>query len=207
MTMVELLYAMKERSRKCTADLLLPVRAQEEDDEEPRPRAAEVYLMRLPEMKKPEKKAPYILHTAAEGKDKYTDRHDGYGGRESTRHKVDTVELRSVLCVYAPDRQEGGLYLLELLDRLREDLENDPTIGPFLLDLDAGLDWTVYDSDEWDLGPYSVGGLVTIWTKKAKPRREVAEILRGEGRPGGLTIPGVYGEDKKFLKGATEHGE
>ncbi len=207
MTTVEFLFAMKDRSKACTADLLLPVKTQEEDEEEQPPRAATIYLTGLPEMKKPEKKAPYVIHTVAEGKDRYTDRHDSYGGRDPTRHRVDTVEVRSVLCVYASDRQEGGLYLLELMERLRDDLKAHPTIGPFLLDLDAGIDWTVYDSDEWDLGPYHVGGMVTTWTKKAKDRPEVADILRGGIGPGGLTIPGVYGEDKRFLKGEIKHGE
>ena len=119
MTTVEFLFAMKDRSKACTADLLLPVKTQEEDEEEQPPRAATIYLTGLPEMKKPEKKAPYVIHTVAEGKDRYTDRHDSYGGRDPTRHRVDTVEVRSVLCVYASDRQEGGLYLLELMERLR----------------------------------------------------------------------------------------
>lgn len=207
MTTVEFLHAYGDKTEGWTKDLLLPVKVQEEDETDPKPRAATVYLMRLPETKKAEKKAPYILHAVAEGEDKYTDHHDGYGGKATGRHQVDTVEVRSVFCVYAEDRQQGGLYLLELIDRVKEGLKREPTIGPFLLDLEKGIDWTVYDSDEWDLGNYHVGGMVTTWTKKAQPRPEVSVILRGEGRPGGLPIPGLYNETKTFLKGETEHGE
>lgn len=207
MTTVELLWEFKKMTEQNTDDLLLPVARQEDDKGKPKPRAATVHLMGLPETSKAEKKAPYIVHMAAEGNEKYTDRHDGYGGREQTRHLADTVELRSVICVYGPDRQEGGLLLLELMDRLRRMMRQNPVIGLFQLDLDTGIDWTVYDSDEWDLGPYHVGGIVTTWIKKEGPRPEVATILRGDRREGKLNIPGVYGEDKRFLKGETDHGE
>lgn len=205
MTVVEFLHALGAKTEAWTGDLLLPVKVQEEDEAEPKPSPPTVYLMRLPETKKAEKKAPYVLHAVAEGEDKYTDHHDGYGGKAPGRHPVDTVEVRSVLCVYAKDRQEGGLYLLELMERMRTGLKREPTIGPYLLDLEKGIDWTVYDSDEWDLGNYHVGGMVTTWTKKAQPRPEVAEILRGDRDQG--RIPGIYGEDKKFLKGEIKHGE
>lgn len=205
MTTVEFLYALQGRSERCTADLLLPVRCQEEDERAPKPRAATVYLMRLPEMKKPEKKAPYILHAFVGGEDRETDKMDGIGARSLVRHRADTIEIRSVFCVYAPDRQEGGLYLLELMDRVRRDLLDYPVIGGFQLELGQALERVVYDSDEWDLGPYAVGGMVSRWTERVPDRPEVTEILRGDKGPG--KIPGLYSEAKKFLEGASEHGE
>ncbi len=211
MTDVELLCALKEITERCTGDMLLPVRMQEEDEEEPKPRAAKVFLVRLPEMGSAEKKAPYILHTAAEGVDKYTDHHDGYGGRENTRHLGNTVEIRSVFCVYSKDGQEGGLYLLELIDRVRRELLSHPVIGLFHLDLEAGLERMIYDSEEWDLGPYNVGGLVTKWIAKDPARPQVQDILNGATGPESRRMPlplGLWGQaEKTVTKGAMTSGE
>lgn len=211
MTDVELLTALKARTEAATGDLLLPVRMQEADDQAPPPRAAAIYLVELPEQASSEKKTPYILHTVAEGTDKYAERVDGLGGRDNTRHLDGRAEVRSVFCVYAPDGQEGGLLLLTLMDRVRRDLLDYPTIGPFQLDLDAGLERTVYDSAEWELGPYHVGGLISRWIRRDPRRPEVSAILNGNTARTGVSAilgGGIAGtRDITMEKGAKEDGE
>lgn len=151
MTKVILLEQLAQYTREKTRDLLLPVARQKEDKAPPTDRAAQVYCTRLPDSTAAKKKAPYILHQIITGKDS-----QGPGG------PVDSLAtVRTIFCVYHPDEQEGGLALLNLMERLRIGLLEDRLIGKqFRLDLGSGLESLVYPEN---LAPYYSGELISVW--------------------------------------------
>ena len=148
---VEFLETLKEFTLNSTADLIMPVRQQKGDAEKPQPRAANVYLMRLPDPKIADKKAPYILHQLIIAKDQQPH------GQRPRRYAT----VRSIFTVYSEDGQEGGLLLLNLVERLRIDLLKKVVIGNrFKLNLDAELEFMIYPED---IAPYYAGEMVTNW--------------------------------------------
>lgn len=161
MTRIDLLEQLRAFTRETTADLLMPVKEQPGDGgEPPAPRSADVYLMRLPDSKSARKKAPYIIHQLITGRDVQP-----AGQRESAGAVV-----RTICCVYSGDEQEGGLMLLNLMERLRIALLRKVVIGKrYQLDLEAGLEVLVYPDDT---APYFIGEMVSTW-KLPKIEREV----------------------------------
>lgn len=146
MTKVVLLEALRNATIEATKDLLLPVAQQKEDKEPPQPRAAGVYRMRLPDGTAAKKKAPYVLHQIITGKD---------------AQDKSTAMVRTIFCVYHPDEQEGGLALLNLMERLRIAILEQGVIGKqFRLDTDAELEQLVYPEDS---APYYAGEMISVW--------------------------------------------
>ena len=68
MDRVMLLEELKAVTEDAVKDLIMPVKIQSESEEQ-QYRAAEVYLMRLPDGSAAKKKAPYIIHQAITSKD------------------------------------------------------------------------------------------------------------------------------------------
>ena len=154
MTKVVLLNALKEASIEATKDLILPVAQQKDDKELPQPQPVAVYCMRLPDGKAAKKKAPYIIHQFITGKD---------------IKNTSTAMIRTIFCVYHPDEQEGGLALLNLMERLRIALLEQGIIGKqFRLDTDAGLEQLVYPEDT---APYYAGEMISVWKLPAIERK------------------------------------
>lgn len=151
MTKVILLEQLKIFTEAVTRDLLLPAAQQKEDPEPPLPRPADVYRTRLPDGRAAKKKAPYILHQIITGKDMHP---------PGERAEASAV-VRSIFCVYHSDEQEGGLALLNLMERLRIALLEQVVVGKqFKLDLKAGLESLVYPEDT---APYYAGEMVSTW--------------------------------------------
>lgn len=151
MTKVELLESLKDFTLKKICDFLMPVKRQKDDEEDPSPRAAAVYLMRLTKSSSAQKAAPYILHQVITGKDSQQE-----GERASGRSV-----LRSIFCVYNEDEQDGGLMLLGLMERLRIELLKQIVIGKqFQLDLKDGLEMLIYPDDT---APYYAGEMISTW--------------------------------------------
>lgn len=151
MTKVVLLKQLKEFTEQRTKDLLLPVAPQKEDKEPPKDRPAEVHRTRLPDSRAAKKKAPYILHQVITGKD----------GQSAGKGAVSSVTVRTIFCVYNPDEEEGGLALLNLMERLRIGMLEEQIIGKqFRLDLEAGLESLVYPEDT---APYYTGEMISVW--------------------------------------------
>lgn len=153
MTTVDLLTALKAFTEDVTADVLLPVRMQQSDAEQPEDRAAAVYLMRLPDSKSAAKKAPYILHQAVTGASQQVQ------GQHTTREAV----IRSIFCVYDSDEQTGALRLCELMERFQIAVLKSRTVGnQFLLLMESGKnpESLIYPEDT---APYFVGEIVTHW--------------------------------------------
>ena len=68
MDRVMLLEELKAVTEDAVKDLIMPVKPQNEHEEQ-QYRAAEVYLMRLPDSGAAKKKVPYIIHQAITSKD------------------------------------------------------------------------------------------------------------------------------------------
>lgn len=159
MTRTILLKRLRAFTEEGTADLIMPTRLQKGDAEQIF-RPAKVYLMRLPDGTSATKKAPYVLHQVITGMDQQPQ-----GQRVTSSAKV-----RSICCVYNDDEQEGGLMLLNLMERLRIAMLRQVVIGgQFTLDLEAGLETLVYPDDT---APYFVGEMISTW-KLPPVEREV----------------------------------
>ena len=162
MTKVILLQQLKEFELATTKDLIMPTRVQAEN-EDPVFRAAEVYNTRLPDSKAATKKAPYILNQVITGKDM----------QPSGQLVQSSTTVRSIFCVYHPDEQEGGLALLNLMERVRINLIEKVVIGDqFELDLETGIEFLIYPDDT---APYYIGEMVTTWIMPIV-KREVPQI-------------------------------
>lgn len=162
MTRITLLECLKDFTREVTAELLLPVRMQK-DDTAPEQRPVQVYLMRLPDGASATKKAPYLLHQLVTAKDQ----------QFVESGVASTAKVRSIFCVYHENEQEGGLLLLNLMERIRIALLKQVVIGrQFTLDLSAGVEVLLYPDDT---APYFLGEMVTTW-ELPPIEREVPEI-------------------------------
>ena len=153
MTAVTLLDKLKSFTEEATKDLIMPTKMQKGDTEQTY-RAAEVHKMRLPDSGAAAKKAPYIIHQVITGKD---------------TTESQTV-IRSIFCVYNDNEEEGGLMLLNLIERVRISLLKSGTVGEqFTLDINAGLERLIYPDDT---APFYAGELISTW-KMPTVKREV----------------------------------
>ena len=159
MNRVDLLDSLAEFTKNTVADLILPVRAQK-NNQNPTPRAADVYKMRLPDSNSSTLKAPYILHQVITGKDTQLSGQDA----------ASRCSMRSIFVVYGDDESEGALHLLNLMERLRIELLKTQVLSRrYQLDLEAGVETLVYPEDT---APYFMGEMATTWIMPVV-RREV----------------------------------
>lgn len=160
MNRVILLERLRDFSREATADLIMPTKMQDGDSEQ-KYRAAAVYLMRLPDSRSATKKAPYILHQFLTGEDIQQP------GKRATSAAI----VRTIFCVYSDDEQEGGMMLLNLMERLRIALLRQGVIGnQFALDLSTKLEALAYPDDT---APYYAGEMISTWTLPAVEREVI----------------------------------
>ena len=158
MTRIVLLEYLRDFTKEATADLIMPTKPQKGDAEQGY-RPAAVYLMRLPDSSSATKRAPYVLHQLISGAD-----------QQKENHIISAASVRSVFCVYNDDKQEGGLMLLNLMERLRVALLQQVIIGEqFTIDLDAGLNILTYSNDT---APYFAGEMISTW-KLPTVKREI----------------------------------
>lgn len=151
MTKLDLLFALRHDTQDLLKELRLPVRYQKSDDTPPELRAPAVYLMRLPDGKQATKMAPYVLHQAVTGTDK----------EPTGKHWESYAIVRTIVCVYHPDEQLGGLQLLDVMERLRVHWQECPVVDRrFKLDTDEGLESLIYNNDT---APYYAGEIATTW--------------------------------------------
>lgn len=160
MTRTALLEQLKTFTEKVTADLIMPTKVQSADEAQ-NYRPAEVYLMRLPDGSSAAKKAPYIIHQLLTSKDQ----------QPSGERVQSSASVRSIFVVYNDDGQEGGLMLLNLMERLRIELLRAGILdNRFSLDLNEGLEYMVYP--DMDTAPYYAGEMSSTW-KLIPVQREV----------------------------------
>lgn len=159
MTKVILLEELKKFTLENTKDILMPVERQEEDAEPPAPRSAQVFSMNLPDSASYRRDAPYILHQIINSKDKQPPGQKWPSG---------IAIIRSVFCVYHEDGQEGGLMLLNLMERMRIALMKQVVIGgQFTLDLREELDALFYTEKT---APFYGGEMISQWQMKSIER-------------------------------------
>lgn len=160
MNRVTLLEQLKVFTKDAVKDLIMPTAMQEEDVIE-KPRAADVYLMRLPDSHSAKKKAPYILHQLITGAD----------AQPNGQRVQSTATVRTVFAVYSENEQEGGLMLLNLMERLRIALLRKVVIGnQFQLDLGAKMEILIYPEDT---APYYSGEMISEWIIPAVEREVI----------------------------------
>ncbi len=154
MTAVILLEQLKAFTEEATKDLIMPTKMQKGDTEQTY-RAAEVHKMRLPDSGSATKKAPYIIHQVITGKD-------------TTESQT---KVRSIFCVYNENEEEGGLMLLNLVERMRIALLKAGTVGnQFTLDINAGLERLIYPDDT---APFYAGEMISVWEMPTVKREVV----------------------------------
>jgi len=157
MNRITLLEQLRDITKTATGDIILPVKEQKGDAEKIT-RAADIHLMRLPDSRAAQKKAPYIIHQLITGKDIQPQ------GEDESASAV----VRSIFCVYNDDEEEGSLMLVNLMERLRIHLLKQVVIGDqFQLDLVAGLESIIYPEDT---APYYAGEMVSTWILPAIQR-------------------------------------
>ena len=160
MTRIVLLEQLRDFSKAVTSEIIMPVKMQDGDDA-PQFRAADVYLMRLPDSRAATKKAPYILHQLITGNDT----------QRSGERCESSAMVRSIFCVYSKDEQEGALLLLNLMERVRIELLRKVVIGrQFTLDLEASLETLIYPDDT---APYFAWELISTWHLPAVEREVI----------------------------------
>ena len=138
-------------------DIILPVRINKGDSQQIF-RAANVYSMRLSDSSTAKHMVPYIIHQVITGNDSQP---QGHAASSS-------ATVRSIFCVYNENEEEGGLMLLNLMERVRVNLLEQLKIGDqFQLDLKSALETLIYPEH---LSPYYAGEMISHWKIPAVQR-------------------------------------
>lgn len=178
MGVIDLLLALKRILIRITKEMRLkvnidtgfyeettePVDYLEELPQEPverkhKKRAPNVYLMNLPERSDLISRIPYILIQVVDGEDGLDK-----GSLDST------VAVRFIIATYNDDGEEGGLQVLEIIERIRIAFEKG-----ILLDqqftMQMPFQWKNYTDDT---GVYYLGEINTVWSIPAIRRTELS---------------------------------
>lgn len=172
MTNTELVESVAEWLRTRTAEMRFYRQRQIKEETPDGWKGIDVHAFSLARSSEARKKAPYIIVQPVRGLD------DQQPGEDIRARTV----LRFVLAVYNPgdDEQEGARVLMELIDRIRIELERRVVIPErlthkpmFWPDLTEPLSWDFYHEQTQ---PFSVGWIESTWVMPAA-QREVAEWL------------------------------
>ena len=160
MTPVVLLDRLEEFVREVTKDIKLQVRVRNQNPQEEKERAADVYKMRLPNKDDQTQKIPYILLQFLTRKD----------DKQEREPEESDCKIRIVVATYSEDGGVGAYDVLNVLLRIRSELEKTGIIGNQFV-LQMPLEYIVYpDSTQ----PYYLGEMVTNWSIPTI-KREVEE--------------------------------
>jgi hypothetical protein len=160
MTPIILLDALQEFISEKTKDIVLPVRVREEDEEEIE-RAAGVYKMGLPKADDIQQKVPYILLKLLNGVD----------DKKAGEPEESTCKIRVIFTTYSDNGEEGPLALLNLILRVRSELEKSVIVGGRFV-LQKPLEYIVYQDTTQ---PYYMGEMMTNWSIPTIEREVVEE--------------------------------
>lgn len=144
MTRVQLIADLKTMCEKAVKNIVLPLAVQKGDTKEQK-RAPDVYLMRLPNSDDAKKYVPYIIvqlvgsqHIQKEGKP-----------------PLYTATVRFIFAVYSEDEQDGAIMLLNMMDRVQQELLKQVQVGKcFLLNVHEPLEAVIYTDNT---APYFAG--------------------------------------------------
>ena len=161
MTAINLLECLEEFVKEKTADIKLQVKVRNLNPQEVKERAADVYKMRLPKKEDQTEKVPYILLQFLTGKD----------DKENGEPQESECKIRIVVATYSEDGGEGSFDVLNVLLRIRSELEKAGIVGERFV-LQYPLEYIVYpDSTQ----PYYLGEMITNWSIPTI-EREVTDI-------------------------------
>lgn len=147
MTQVQLLEDLKQFCEEAVKKMVLPVQLQK-GDAKAKSRVPEVYKMRLPHSSEAKKYAPYIIIQVIDSK------HVQPEGKLPDY----TTTVRFIFAVYGEDEQEGALMLMNLIDRVRQQLLKQVQVGAeFLLDVHSPLEMLIYPDNT---APFYAGEMV-----------------------------------------------
>lgn len=150
MIVTDFLERLTEFVEDVTKEQLLPVMPTKTDPD-PAPRAAEVHWNRLPDSKSYKSKAPYILVQVLSFRDYQ------YDGQRADAE----CTVRMVFCTYCEDETEGTMYVLNMIQDVRERLLRYRIIGSqYELQLGEGMEATIYTEDS---APFYGGELISVW--------------------------------------------
>lgn len=162
MTPIVLLKELKQFIEDNTKDIILPVRpinnkiipepsgkGKKNAGEQPKRRAAEVHLMRLPNKDAETNRIPYILLQFLTGADE----------QKSGEASDSECKIRIVIATYSEDGSAGSMDLLNVITRIRVALLKTGVIGNKFV-LRKPLEYAVYPDET---GTYYLGEMITIW--------------------------------------------
>ena len=158
MTPVILLDNLEEFVKDKTKDIKLQVRVRKPEQGQEKERAADVYKMRLPTKEDKTEKVPYILLQFLTGKD-------------GEVQEGSTCKIRIVVATYAENDNMGAYDVLNVLLRIRSELQKVGIIGGYFA-LKKPLEYLVYPDRTQ---PYFLGEMITNWSIP-EIKREVEEI-------------------------------
>lgn len=148
MTPNVLLEQLKEFVEANTRDLILEVRVKN-GETEPKERAAEVYMMRLPDKDAETKQIPYILLQFIKGSD----------GQKEGEQPESECAVRLVFATYSENGGKGAMDVLNLITRIRVALIKAGVIGE-QFSLKRNIEYIVYPDST---PPYFMGEMMTLW--------------------------------------------
>ena len=152
MNRVMLLEALKVRQTEDLKDLLMPTVPKKDKPSELRP--VEIFKGKLPDRKSETEKAPYIVNSVLNS--------NFY--RNPGEEPTSLVTVRSTLCVYNPNNEEGVLMILNLLERLRISYTKNPILDntfEMLFDEEHPIQDLVYPDETM---PFFMADQVTVWS-------------------------------------------
>lgn len=150
MTKTQLIEDLKVFIEDSLKDFVLPTKLKKGETEQ-QYRHPVVFKQRVPDSQSATDKAPCVLLQLT-----------GSSDAQSPGDKLtSTAEVRIVFMVYCKDEQEGGMTLLEVMERVRIDLLQMIFLNnQYMLDTTAGIATTVYNDDT---APFYIGEMSTTW--------------------------------------------
>lgn len=148
MTPIVLLDRLAEFVEKQTANIVLQVRTAPGEPHKERP--AEIHKMRLPKKEDNTNRIPYIILQLLTGKD----------GKNERGEKESTCQVRIVVATYSEDENVGAYDVLNVIMRIRTELERVGIIAEQFC-LQDPLEYIIYPDD---CHPFYFGEMITNWT-------------------------------------------
>lgn len=161
MTPVILLECLKDFVEDTTKNMKLQARVRGNNPEEQKEKRPEVFLMRLPNREAKQTRVPYILLQLLTGKDDQQER----------QPPESTAQIRVVACTYSEDESTGAMDVMNVIMRLRSELQKAGIIGERFV-LQHPLEYLIYPDDT---APYFFGEMILNFSIPTI-KREVEEI-------------------------------
>lgn len=167
MTKTDFLNAFTEFTKEVVKDVILPCAVQSAR-EIPVYRAPDVYKMRLPDMNSTARRVPYIINQIVTSDDV----------QKTKNRTTSKLALRTVICVYGENDEDGAISLVELTERIRIALLKRRIIAKkYELDIESNpLEVLLYPDDT---SPYFAAEMLTYWNLPSIEREDALAVISG----------------------------